>query len=654
MGQKRKLDDSIDKNESPQNFKRKTMDTSSYKNRQSFWSSYYRANGKHADDIKNDNGDSVLGQRMLRSVDLEKLEYAVGQVFRGIKTILKLAPTEETVEKIVNNRDSNPDMAELVKRSKTVLAVRLRKLYNEGKMELFDELLRSIELGDLYDLKQLETGTIKLDTLKLDVINLLPNIDSPIQYNGNEVESTDQLADIIQAHMFSTNSQMQLTDKFQSEENANTSANELENNKQITPSDDDTEKKDINTDISNIEDNSWPPKLPEIKDVKIRNLVFTHKSYVNDKVNLTNTEKVKLSNERLEFLGDSILNHLTTLIVYQRFPDVDEGILTITRSSIVNNKTLIQWAHLYGFEHRMRSALSLDQDHYNTKIYADLIESYIGGLFLEDKSYDRIQPWLYKLMEPLLQINVTKVPIAKGVQSSIERQAKNELYALIGCAKYTPTYKTISEENTDTGKLFEVGVYIEDECLGMGKGTNLKEAGLSAAEDALKNHELLEKYAALRRSTSKTESVIARSKNDATNSNVSKKKSSQSLSNNSNLEDVNNNKESVEGNEYENLNQIRQIDGAPKPLATQILDIQIDLNAKNIIYSVLAKYNLTPKYICIPINSSMKRMMITANDLILGIGEASTKKKGERKAAMNALNNKEMLEYLRTTYTSKN
>ncbi len=135
----------------------------------------------------------------------------------------------------------------------------------------------------------------------------------------------------------------------------------------------------------NAGDNLWPPKLPEIKNVEILDLAFTHKSYVS-KVN-----KVKLSNERLEFLGDSILNHLTTLNIYQRFPHFDEGILTRTRTSIVNNKTLIEWAHLYGFENRMRSKLCLDKGNYNTKIYADLTESYIGGLFLEDKSNHMIE-----------------------------------------------------------------------------------------------------------------------------------------------------------------------------------------------------------------------------------------------------------------------
>ncbi len=73
--------------------------------------------------------------------------------------------------------------------------------------------------------------------------------------------------------------------------------------------------------------------------------------------------------------------------------------LTVRRSNIVNNKTLVDWAHLYGFENRIiRLPLSVDQDHHNSKIYADLIESYIGALFLEDKSYDRIQSWLYKLI----------------------------------------------------------------------------------------------------------------------------------------------------------------------------------------------------------------------------------------------------------------
>ncbi len=65
--------------------------------------------------------------------------------------------------------------------------------------------------------------------------------------------------------------------------------------------------------------------------------------------------------------------------------------------------------------------------------------------------------------------------------------------------------------------------------------------------------------------------------------------------------------------------------------------------AKNTIHGILGKYNLTAEYSCLtPINSPVKRMMLTANGLILGIGEADSKIKGERKAAMNALNNKKI------------
>ncbi len=248
-------------------------------------------------------------------------------------------------------------------------------------------------------------------------------------------------------------------------------------------------------------DNSWLPKLSGINDVKIRNLIFTRNCSVNNK--LTETETVKLSNKRLKFLSDPILNHLATLLI----------------------------------------------------------------------------------------------------QLSANQQAKDELYAL-----YTPTYKTIGEKDTDTGKVFEVGVYIENECFGTGKGTNLKEARLSATEQALKNLEVLNKYTAF--STNQTESVA--------------------------------NKKGIED---KLSNQIRQTD-APIPLATE-------MNAKNTIYHILRKYNLTAKYSCLtPINSPVKRIMLTANGLILGIGEADSKTKGERKAAMNALNNKNMLEYLRT-YTTK-
>ncbi len=82
-----------------------------------------------------------------------------------------------------------------------------------------------------------------------------------------------------------------------------------------------------------------------------------------------------------DYWEDNSLGHQPT----RAHKPTDNGILTVKRSSIVNNKRLVQWAHLYGFKHWIIiSSLSVNQDHYNSKIYADLIESYIEGLFLED------------------------------------------------------------------------------------------------------------------------------------------------------------------------------------------------------------------------------------------------------------------------------
>lgn len=255
----------------------------------------------------------------------------------------------------------------------------------------------------------------------------------------------------------------------------------------------------------------WPPKLPQIKNPAIRARVFIHKSMINDKLYLSEKDMIKSHNERLEFLGDSILNTTMTTIIYNKFPDFDEGQLSQLRMRLINNELLKEWSFLYKFDQQLKThnVKSDDNKDGKQKLYADVFEAYIGGLVEDDskKNLPRIRKWLSKLAEPV---------IAKGLNSDITLEdtaevdvnAKKTLYSLIGYAAlklhYVPIRKPTSADPNATVECRIANGTV----LGTGVGKNMKIAGMRAAQNVLTNKPLIEKYVALRASIPRTESVV--------------------------------------------------------------------------------------------------------------------------------------------------
>ncbi|KAH3666693.1 hypothetical protein WICMUC_005510 [Wickerhamomyces mucosus] len=139
------------------------------------------------------------------------------------------------------------------------------------------------------------------------------------------------------------------------------------------------------------EDNSYPPKLLAFKNPELNKKVFTHRS-VDPKL---------FDNGRLEFIGDSILNHITTEIIFKRYPDANEGQLTKLRQHIVNNDNLVKWSTLYNFDDKLDYIVDDKLQFLNgkQKIYADTFEVYIGGLYIDDNySSNRVGAWLSSLI----------------------------------------------------------------------------------------------------------------------------------------------------------------------------------------------------------------------------------------------------------------
>lgn len=236
------------------------------------------------------------------------------------------------------------------------------------------------------------------------------------------------------------------------------------------------------------------PPLPPIKDAKLAQQVFTHKSAVLDKFYLSGVELLKLHNERLEFLGDSIINNMVTMMLYERFPDLSEGQLSQKRLELICNKTLTVFLKHYGFPEQLR--LTLDRDVIESgaqKAYADIFEAYIGALTVQHfPNMEPVQEWIYRLYDDKVR------EMERGMeQTEINKDAKLVLYSLVGLALAHPEYKVIAKGN-GTSEPFVVECRIGGEVVGVGEASNQKNAGLRAAMEALKRTDVIEKYYKLR------------------------------------------------------------------------------------------------------------------------------------------------------------
>ena len=283
---------------------------------------------------------------------------------------------------------------------------------------------------------------------------------------------------------------------------------------ELTTSDNITTSADILLDEENgvnTSDEVWPPKLLPINDLSLKSRVFTHKSMVNNKLFLSDKQMMNTHNERLEFLGDSVLNTLTTMFIYKMFPSYDEGQLTKLRVALVNNQKLKEYAEAYGMEKFLSSSINHENDKKyfegKQKITADIFEAYVGAL-VQDKSHtlDEIQDWLKKLAMPTIRSSLKSQDGLFKNNDDFDINAKRKLYSLIGYAALNLNYQVIKRP-TRTNPLTTVACKVGDNItLGVGSAKNTKLAGIKAAEDVLSKKDIIEKYANQRAAIPRTES----------------------------------------------------------------------------------------------------------------------------------------------------
>lgn len=230
-------------------------------------------------------------------------------------------------------------------------------------------------------------------------------------------------------------------------------------------------------------------KFQEIIGVKIIDKKFfiialSHRSFLNFK-----KESLKagvISNERLEFLGDAVLDLVVAEFLYRNFPLNEEGDLTKFRSILVNKRFLAERAkfiRIQDFLLASNTALKSIAEGYDA-ILADAYEALIGAIFL-DSGYESAKKFLNQ--EIFMKLDI------KWLNQFDENHKSKFLEYSQANTDFIPEYNVIKEEGPEHNKLFTVEVHLTGHCLGIGKGRSKKQAEQEAAKNALQNLEVIEK-----------------------------------------------------------------------------------------------------------------------------------------------------------------
>jgi ribonuclease-3 len=200
---------------------------------------------------------------------------------------------------------------------------------------------------------------------------------------------------------------------------------------------------------------------------------FCHRSYLNE-----NPDFYLPHNERLEFLGDAVLELVVTEYLYQKYPEKSEGELTNWRAALVNAKMLSNLAQELGFNDFLLLSKGEEKEVGKARQYilANAFEAFIGAIYL-DQGYKTCQEFIKKhLLKKLPEI------IEKGLFKDVKSRFQEEAQERV---KITPTYKVLDEWGPDHAKHFIVGVFLGNELVAKGEGSSKQEAEEEAAQNAL-------------------------------------------------------------------------------------------------------------------------------------------------------------------------
>jgi len=207
------------------------------------------------------------------------------------------------------------------------------------------------------------------------------------------------------------------------------------------------------------------------KDLLIQ--AFCHRSYLNEKPDFYLTH-----NERLEFLGDAVLELVVTENIYQNYPEKSEGELTNWRAALVNAKFLGKLARDLDFNDFLLLSKGEAKELGKARLYilANTFEALIGAVYL-DRGYKACQEFIKKHLIPKLP-DILQKGAFKDAKSRFQEEAQERTGT-------TPSYKVLEEWGPDHAKHFIIGVFLDKELIAKGEGSSKQEAEEEAAKNAL-------------------------------------------------------------------------------------------------------------------------------------------------------------------------
>jgi ribonuclease-3 len=204
---------------------------------------------------------------------------------------------------------------------------------------------------------------------------------------------------------------------------------------------------------------------------------LTHRSYVNE-----NTSVALQDNERLEFLGDAVLDFIVGAYLFDRYPEMSEGELTMLRAALVRTRTLARFGTHFGIGHCLRLGRGEEETGGRERqpTLCAAFEALVGAIFL-DQGLEIVEPWIQRQIAPALE-DIIAVSSHKDAKSEFQIWAQAQYNT-------TPRYQVLSSEGPDHDKIFTVAVLIGDQTWGVGRGQSKQMAAQMAANIALEQAE---------------------------------------------------------------------------------------------------------------------------------------------------------------------
>jgi ribonuclease-3 len=214
--------------------------------------------------------------------------------------------------------------------------------------------------------------------------------------------------------------------------------------------------------------------MPYIENLELLKQALTHRSFLNE-----NNLSLDLSNQRLEFLGDAILELWIRKELFLRFTEMNEGELSQMRTQLVCSACLAEIAKNIDLGKYLILSKSEESQggRANEKLLANTFESLVAALYL-DQDYQAVNAWLLALMEPY----ISKIAEAKQFKDSktiLQEMAQEHFQSL-------PVYSVLSQEGSEHNKTFVVAVKINGKQISKGSGKSKQKAEIEASKKALK------------------------------------------------------------------------------------------------------------------------------------------------------------------------